>query len=464
MLIEELIKIESDGISEDSLVEINLKDIKVIDYQIEMINQNTNSSIIALSKKVDKEEEKLTYNCKGLTSLKDYLTVNKINKVDLLNILEGICKVLIKSKDYYLNINNFILLDKIIFLDIANKEIKLMYLPMENEYCESINESFKVLVKKVIVNSVIIEEDIADNYIQTILNEINNPELTVFNFSNTILELRRKTSNNISNLQNNDKITNINNNNSYINKAVKNESNTYINNENESEVEEKKYVYSNIRKIIFALVQVIFVPAAIFVFFEVYKYDIMKKSILVGLIVALDLLITVLIFDSSKKKEIIVKKNNNDSKLSNNTQLNNMDYIKDEGKATFNEHKEIEKSRNETLEKDLSNNEGYETVLLNLSVPYLLFSNYGVLERINITKDTFILGRLSTVVDYVIENSAVGKKHAEIIKKDGEYYLKDLNSKNGTFINGNRLTPNQECLLKENDEVTLANMTMSFKI
>lgn len=101
-----------------------------------------------------------------------------------------------------------------------------------------------------------------------------------------------------------------------------------------------------------------------------------------------------------------------------------------------------------------------ETVLLgssDLKHPHLqIYTDSGV-EDVVINKPSFVIGRLEGQVDYVHSNNAIGKVHAEIITRDGCYYLRDLNSKNGTYINGKRLDSNKEYEIKNNDKITLAN-------
>jgi pSer/pThr/pTyr-binding forkhead associated (FHA) protein len=57
---------------------------------------------------------------------------------------------------------------------------------------------------------------------------------------------------------------------------------------------------------------------------------------------------------------------------------------------------------------------------------------------------------------------AVGKIHACIRKRNGRYYIVDLNSKNGTYVNGIRLKSNVEHELSDNDEFVLANTVFTF--
>ena len=54
---------------------------------------------------------------------------------------------------------------------------------------------------------------------------------------------------------------------------------------------------------------------------------------------------------------------------------------------------------------------------------------------------------------------------ARIITRDGEYYLKDLNSKNKSYINrGTPLNPEQEYKLNDNDIISLADSELVFKL
>jgi len=78
-------------------------------------------------------------------------------------------------------------------------------------------------------------------------------------------------------------------------------------------------------------------------------------------------------------------------------------------------------------------------------------------EIILIVKPEFTLGRLESHVDYVIRNSAVGKVHAQIITRESSYFIKDLNSKNGTCINDVKIDSNEEYRIESNDKITLAN-------
>ena len=63
--------------------------------------------------------------------------------------------------------------------------------------------------------------------------------------------------------------------------------------------------------------------------------------------------------------------------------------------------------------------------------------------------------------DIVIENDAVSGKHAIIIAKEDEYYIKDLNSTNGTFVNKKKINSH---MLKDEDIITVGKHELVFKM
>lgn len=86
-------------------------------------------------------------------------------------------------------------------------------------------------------------------------------------------------------------------------------------------------------------------------------------------------------------------------------------------------------------------------------------------ERVKITKDVFYIGKERSFVDYFIgDNPAISRSHANIICKNGEYFIVDTNSTNHTFLDGQMLTSNVEAKLESGCEITLANEKFIFEI
>ncbi|MGJ3239100.1 MAG: FHA domain-containing protein [Anaerolineae bacterium] len=57
----------------------------------------------------------------------------------------------------------------------------------------------------------------------------------------------------------------------------------------------------------------------------------------------------------------------------------------------------------------------------------------------------------------------VSRHHAEITYNDGSYYIKDLGSTNGTWINGDKIPPYRQIPLQDSDQLRLGHLTMLVK-
>lgn len=85
-------------------------------------------------------------------------------------------------------------------------------------------------------------------------------------------------------------------------------------------------------------------------------------------------------------------------------------------------------------------------------------------ENITINKAAFRLGKERNKVDYCITNNAsVSRQHANIIYRNGQYFIVDLNSTNSTYVNGQTITPNTEVKLNSNDRIKLADEEFMFR-
>ncbi len=75
-----------------------------------------------------------------------------------------------------------------------------------------------------------------------------------------------------------------------------------------------------------------------------------------------------------------------------------------------------------------------------------------------ITKKFMTIGR-DVSADILINDDSISKKHAHIMSLPGGFMLKDLESKNGTFINNQRI---EEAYLSDGDLITFGDMNFVF--
>ena len=59
----------------------------------------------------------------------------------------------------------------------------------------------------------------------------------------------------------------------------------------------------------------------------------------------------------------------------------------------------------------------------------------------------------------------VSRRHARIVNQSGQYYVEDLGSTNGTFVNrGRRLLPGHRHILQNGDEIIVGKTFLKFQI
>lgn len=86
-------------------------------------------------------------------------------------------------------------------------------------------------------------------------------------------------------------------------------------------------------------------------------------------------------------------------------------------------------------------------------------------EKILIDKPVFRIGIEKSYVDYYVSgNGAVSRSHANIISRDGRYFVVDTNSTNHTYINGQMISSLNETELHHGDKLRLANEDFVFNL
>ena len=61
-------------------------------------------------------------------------------------------------------------------------------------------------------------------------------------------------------------------------------------------------------------------------------------------------------------------------------------------------------------------------------------------RHVDVTKERFILGRSKTQADLVLEDPNVSRQHAAIERVGNDWFLADLGSTNGCYIDGQRVS------------------------
>lgn len=83
-------------------------------------------------------------------------------------------------------------------------------------------------------------------------------------------------------------------------------------------------------------------------------------------------------------------------------------------------------------------------------------------EEITLKKFPMVMGNFKEVADIFFDSKLVSRMHASIKKEGEDYIFEDLNSSNGSFLNGERLETREKKILKDGDIITIASV--SFKV
>ena len=86
----------------------------------------------------------------------------------------------------------------------------------------------------------------------------------------------------------------------------------------------------------------------------------------------------------------------------------------------------------------------------------LVYRGAGGEQSFVIEGDTFLLGGRNDQADGQLQSSGVSRNHARITREEDKYYIEDLNSRNGTYVNGKLLPYKQKCPMKPGDHLRFA--------
>ena len=406
------------------------------------------------------------YKTEKLKNLDEYLS-EELTKEDLLNVFENICKVVTDIEEYMLGKVQLILENKYIFTDNGN--IKMILLPLYNRRNNlSVHEFFKNLLLYMMVKN-----NKAANFATDISRQLSDEESFSCNkFLQLISQIKQK-----KHIEKFDIIKPENksdfkerriNNIEESPGSLKSDYNGY-NNRAQTPV--------NIQSPVNTLKSVNNKPLSN-IELDVKPINSEKKKGLFG-------------FGKVEKKEEISKARENDyhkqssflipgrEEPVNIATVSRKESNDKKGFSFFGKKKEKEVSvvDNKTEASKLYSNNFAETTvlqnsdrfaettLLGLSVnvlnAFLIWKRTG--EKILIDKSSFRIGREKSYVDFCInDNSSVGRNHAEIVRKDGSFFIRDLKSLNFTMVNGEKVSTSVEVELLDNDIISLSNEEFEF--
>lgn len=424
---------------------------EIVGFQIEMIAKNKIPGVASLNLREKDLEASFYYDISGLISLANFFKRQKVTKVDFIKILQNITGTLTGCKKFLLNDKCFVISENLIFINPVTLEVFLIYIPCRST--ADIVELFKSFVVSLVVKTANIETD--DNFVQKLLGLIKEEHLCISEF----------------------------------NAAIKRVGGTFP--FDGSTLNHQGNV--GCKPDIAAIAAIPDAPKAL------EAPSITKGNQVARYVPAILVLLTIVAAVSIKIKNVLADVNvlSNDHVALNDPGLlwgagaavsvitlfaGNIYYKRIKGQSPkgriksddtvevkpittelYINQQEMAVTAEEYGENEINSANVDETVVL-CSKQQPILVGMGEEGSIVISKTDFVIGRNLNTCDYAIRNKSIGRAHARIKNNDGRYFIIDLDSKNGTFLNGDRLISNKQYDLQPNDRVAFANVQFCFKI
>ena len=451
-------------------------------YEMKMLINNQIQGLLNMELRTIDGNEEYYYNITNKQTMSILFQKQTLKEKQIKTILLEIINTLKRGKEYLLLEQNFILSPEYVYLDLEQLKPELIYF---SNYKKSIREQLLQLIeymmdkvdyedKKAVfliygIYKISREEDITFEKLLKFLEEKDELEE----------ELKRKEK---------------------LEQEIWEEEEKVIDMEVpvESEEERKKYPFWVFLacgiSVFLALAIIIVIVRFEFVFDKVTGQLLIERMIAVlGIVGALEAFVLLKVLDEKHKIAYIDKRIDYIKPVEEKRKLENSTWKEKEKDILFTsqEKEEIYDNKNKKIEmlktekQDMESKtmlfaeremeretillakkeeDEQETVLLAKKEEYVLIPTK--LEQyvpILIVEFPFFIGTLKTKVDCVINNRAISRFHAKLEREKDHFYLTDLNSTNGTFLNGIRLTANVRKEIVIGDYITFADAMYQFQ-
>lgn len=491
-------------------------DEEIKHYQIKMVENNRIDLLLPLSVQRINDEWKLFFDITSKIPLGRVLERKPITQAAFLHIIRQIIKLTRELKDYLLDLSSVVLDTSYIFCDPSEFDLYFIYLP--TEFCENEQNALKTFLKKLLVEDINLSEDSSGVILKRLLEVLKEDNLSVEKLYNCIegREAVKKplfTENSaeknpvgqikedMTKQQNKIEIPGIRNSNTAKPAMSKPVIATDRPKQKELQVKSKEVNNKNIAgKVGFLPVKRSHLIIGIIDFVLLVAFIAMAASKSFGTTNVTGKITGMVMVFASINYFLITRlagKEKNDAGVINAEKENKpafkhfvnkeieediilpqrpkkyadgktdplLSKSKAENKAEITVTAESSRKNEAPANiKNITKTVSDKTVVLGKAhASFFYLQNIACpTDRIKLDKESILIGRLEDSVDHVIHNNAVGKIHAELIEKDGQYFIADLNSVNGTYINGEKIMCNTPVAIKSGDKITFANESYTF--
>ncbi|MFA9463513.1 MAG: DUF6382 domain-containing protein [Velocimicrobium sp.] len=404
-------------------------------YESKMIQNNRIVGLLPVQQKRIDANNFYYYDISSLHPCSEIYQKAKLSKEEIIQLMEGIIVAIEKGKEFLLKEDNFVLEPSYLYINPSNYKVSLCYVP---GYAKEIVSQFSVLLE-FILDRVDYQKEQAVFLAYGLYKKNKDKTSTLSELKKSLKEepCFRKEEKEVP-----------------IEKPLEEQ----IKEESFPIKEEEEVVSYRISSIVlcggaalFGLgVSVLLFRAGIFLNAMSGQFEITKFALfLVILAIAEYGLFRFFLSDKNKITKIKQEKPKKVSKREEHLLSKDLVYQYD---------------RVETFDSEEEN-----TILLLNESPILQDSTYCLSpcnqdnnQKIVISEFPFLIGKQKPNVDYEINHESISRFHAKIEREEKLFFLTDMNSTNGTYVNGNRLESNKKLKIENGDEIAFAQMFFIF--
>lgn len=387
-------------------------EIKENEYHISMITENSIRGLLSCKVVYEETKRKLFFDVTNKISLEDKYSGKNMEVEDITELFSNISQIYSEGRKYLLDEKYFVISPEFIFFDPISGDFYLIYLPQESNN-EKIDNPY---------------EKIADFFLQKVnqynqlavkitymfykMTKINTFSMEAFRDiidKEILLSVNAKQKNDIDSLNQ---------------LVADNEEIDY-----KEEIEDK-----GINKIIVT----VGISLVLIVVFITYKKSMYATYILISVVISV--LVTMFLFIKYIVNLIRNKKEEELDFYMKNAQEE--DYWCDNETQIFSDETEVFTSNADIYEKELC----------------ISWKENGKTKKHSISSYPVTIGKKSSEVDCCISEQSVSRIHAKIEKVNGKMFIKDMNSTNGTLVNGQRISASTIVEIEKESEIYIGNV------
>lgn len=398
-------------------------------YALQMIMNNSIKGLIKIEIQKKDECEYYLYDITEMQSVQEYYEKEKMQKEQIQKILHGILIIIKNSESYLLEERDFVLDPQYIFLDKENFHIKLCY----KEGYHKVLEEQIIHLTEFMMDKVDYEEQESVKFIYDVHQIIKEKNCTLQKLMDVIREASIKDIKEKNNME--EKIEEI-----LMPEQVQNK-------ERKDEKEDKNDIFSFIITLGGSVILLLIIKSThILIDEQTNQLNWIRFFIVVSLIISVNGYAIWQILKNSKNVKITESEEKNQCSVEN---------------LVLFEKVEIEKER-EAREKQTVTIRNYGGTENRNSTYRLMPIDRNIYKEIKIIEFPFFIGKLKKNANDIIESRTVSRVHGKLDKIGNKFYVTDLNSTNGTYINKKPIRSNERVQIEPGDELSFADVSYQF--